>query len=80
MDFVDGVDHLDESHDRRLQNLIDLYDHSKVDDSEFEKFSVNYNNAHTSESFSHGDWYVSYTHWKRKWDSMDNGSKGICSA
>jgi hypothetical protein len=75
MDFVDGVDHLDECHDRRLANLIDLYDHSKVDESGIhERFGINYNNAHTSETFTQGDWYVSYTHWRQKWDSMDNGS------
>jgi hypothetical protein len=81
MDFVDGVDHLDECHDRRLANLVELYDHAKVDESGIhERFGINYNNAHTSETFTEGDWYVSYTHWRQKWDGMDNGSNGLCSA
>jgi hypothetical protein len=55
MEFTDGLDHLDESRDRRLANLINLYDHSLIGDGGiYEKFGINHNNAHARMSFPEG--------------------------
>ena len=80
MEFVDGIDHLDESHDRRLRNLIEFHDLSKIDEGGvYAKFGADYNSAHTSTSLE-GSWYVSHNHYLQKWDAVDEGVNGICSA